>query len=467
MNLVCRTLHAFWMRTGKTSAIVFALIVAGGFFREGADWIGDGWPLIRIGLVFALVATLIRKQWDVGLSLLLAGLAMGWLFPVDWIGLRDAMTFGWFDPAREELRRFAAQAVELTAMVLLINVLGGMLGARDSLKQLIHSLEYLVRDIRRVGAIIPATIGLLPTPGGALLSAPMVAEVGRRVRMDAALKTAYNYWYRHVWEYWWPLYPGMIFILNDEALNLRAARLILAMLPLTAAAFIGGWFFILRRIPRAEPLPRESSGIFPHVKTVVWTLWPIAVVVVALLMAPNRIQAYVFIGALMAVNLALIIQKQLGWREIREIIAKIRIIRLTVLIFAVYVLRGMFIVSEAAVGLPELLMAGRIPISLACFLVPWIIGLLTGYTLAGIVTALPLLMGFILPGGGELRLDLLILAYAGSFTGVLISPSHLCLTLSREYFSADFNHVYRRLAGPYGVVLATLALLAAVIRWMG
>lgn len=468
MNVTPRNRAEYtWARTGKSVVAVLALILAGSFFRHSTVWLGDGWPLARIGLVFALVAALIRKRWDVGLSLLAAALAMGLLFPVDWLGIRDAMTLGLFDPQRHELRRLAPQALELTAMVLLINVLGGMLGARDSLKDLIHSLEYVVRDIRHVGAIIPATIGLLPTPGGALLSAPIVGEVGRHVRMNPDVKTAYNYWFRHIWEYWWPLYPGVIFILNDEELGIGATRFILVMLPLTVAACVGGWFFIARRIPPPEPVRRADSGMSVHLKTLVRTLWPVAVVVAALLIAPNRFQALAFIAALIAVNLALIIQKRLNMREVRDIVGKIRIVRLTGLIFAVYILRAMFMVSEAAVGLPGLLMASRVPIPLVCFLVPWIVGLLTGYTLAGIVTALPLLMGFILPAGQGLRMELLVLAYAGSFTGVLVSPSHLCLTLTREYFAADFTRVYRRLAGPYLVVLAVLALLAAVVAWIG
>lgn len=436
--------------------------------REEMAWLGDWWQLVRLGLVFALVATLIRKQWDVGASLIMAALAMGLLFSVSWSGIADVLTFGAFNPHLHYLHRLALQALELTAMVVLINVLGGLLSARDSLKRLVHSLEYLVRDIRHVGAIIPATIGLLPTPGGALLSAPIVDEVGQRASMDANVKTAFNYWFRHIWEYWWPLYPGVIFILNDEELGVGATQFLLLMLPLTVAACAGGWFLIMRRIPRTAPLRHRETGMLSHLQTTGLTLWPVAAVVTALLVAPGRLQSLVFIAALAAVNLMLAAQKRLAWREIRDIIGKIRIFRLSLLIFAVYILRGMFVISESAAGLPGLLMSGRVPVPLVCFLVPWFVGLLTGYTLAGIVTALPLLMGFIMPGDGqELRMELLILAYAGSFMGVLISPSHLCLTLTREYFGADFNRVYRHLAGPYLVVLACLILLVLGVALIG
>ena len=62
---------------------------------------------------------------------------------------------------------------------------------------------------------IPAVLGTIPMPGGALFSAPFIQQVagdsmsGRDAGIPA-WKMAVNYWFRHVIEYWWPLYPGVI-----------------------------------------------------------------------------------------------------------------------------------------------------------------------------------------------------------------------------------------------------------------
>ncbi len=64
------------------------------------------------------------------------------------------------------------------------------------------------------------------------------------------LKTRTNYWFRHVWEYWWPLYPGVI--LTFDLTGLQIWQLILVQAPVSLLAITGGYLFLLRRIPRDD-----------------------------------------------------------------------------------------------------------------------------------------------------------------------------------------------------------------------
>ena len=65
---------------------------------------------------------------------------------------------------------------------------------------------------------IPAAIGLVPMPGGALFSAPLVGKTVEETDHTPEWKAAVNYWFRHVMEYWWPLYPVVIVTLSIFAL---------------------------------------------------------------------------------------------------------------------------------------------------------------------------------------------------------------------------------------------------------
>ncbi len=47
-------------------------------------------------------------------------------------------------------------------------------------------------------------------PGGAIFSAPMIQEAASGLDVSGRDKVVINYWFRHVWELTWPLYPGMI-----------------------------------------------------------------------------------------------------------------------------------------------------------------------------------------------------------------------------------------------------------------
>ena len=103
---------------------------------------------------------------------------------------------------------------------------------------------------------------------------------------------------------------------------------------------------------------------------------------------------------------------------------------------------------------PTALQALRIPLFLVIFMVPFVIGLLTGYSVAGVSMAFPVLASFL----GSW--NAVLLAYAGAFLGVQLSPVHLCLVLTVEYFKADLAAVYRRL-----IPLVALMCLLAVLLW--
>ncbi len=51
------------------------------------------------------------------------------------------------------------------------------------------------------------------------------------------------------------------------------------------------------------------------------------------------------------------------------------------------------------------------------------------------------------------------LAFSGGFLGVLLSPLHLCLSLTRDYYKAEWGPNYRMLAPS----VAVAALVAAAL----
>ena len=96
-----------------------------------------------------------------------------------------------------------------------------------------------------------------------------------------------------------------------------------------------------------------------------------------------------------------------------------------------------------------------LPPMVVLFVLPFLAGLMTGLTIAYVGITFPILMP--LMGSGSPSLGLLALAFGSGFAGVMLSPVHLCLVLSREYFNADMTQVYRRLWLPSALVLAAVA----------
>ena len=114
----------------------------------------------------------------------------------------------------------------------------------------IERMVGLMRSILRRPAVamaaMPAAIGMIPMPGGALFSAPMVRAATGGTDVPGAQLSAINFWYRHPWEFWWPLYPGVMLALQmaGEQFGITLGVYVAAMLPMSVAMIIGGlWVF--------------------------------------------------------------------------------------------------------------------------------------------------------------------------------------------------------------------------------
>ncbi|MBQ3647919.1 MAG: DUF401 family protein, partial [Spirochaetia bacterium] len=119
---------------------------------------------------------------------------------------------------------------------------------------------------------VAALIGLIPMPGGALFSAPLVDACDTAHKLDSDTKTRINYWFRHMWEYWFPLYAGVIMALQITGLEFY--QMFLANVFMTFVHIFAGYVCILKglEIPGTPP---ESGAKKP-----VWRyLLPIIIII--------------------------------------------------------------------------------------------------------------------------------------------------------------------------------------------
>ena len=149
-------------------------------------------PLLKVALVFIVIIFMARKKIALGITLLTGALLLGILFGLDLLSISRAA----YKASIEK------QTLLLLGVVLLIAIMGNILKLIENFDALVNSLESLIQDNRVVMAIVPAIIGLLPMPG----------EVGKRLGLSKEKKTFFNYWFRHIWEYVFPLYPGIILV---------------------------------------------------------------------------------------------------------------------------------------------------------------------------------------------------------------------------------------------------------------
>ncbi len=379
--------------------------------------------LLKLLSVLILILFLLGRRWNLGWVLLLAAVILGVLFarpPLD-LG-RDLLT-----------AVFSPLTLRLAAVVVLIMLLGELLRETAGLERMAEGLEGLVKDVRIVLALWPAFIGLLPMVGGAMFSAPLVNQIGERLKIDSAHRTFVNYWFRHAWEYVFPLYPS--FLLGAALLGISEHQATAALWPLFVASIVGGVLFGLVGIRReAEQRPLKRNGL----SLLVRGGWPVALVLtltlaihVDLLIAlPAVIILLIRVYRIPLARGAMIAWQRIPWRTV-------------VVIFGAMAFRQTLESTGAVHALSAALTAMHVPLWVLLFAVPFAAGLLTGLGTGAFSIGFPIVVPLLAhnpPTAGEIAW-----VWSGGFLGVMLSPMHLCLALTHDYFHARLGAVYRRL----------------------
>ena len=403
--------------------------------------------LLKLILIFAGIALLLSRKWNLGLVLLLASIAISLLFAY---------------PLPETLHDILLASVDLLTLrlalaVVLIMILSELLRQTASLKGMVEALYALIPNGRIVIAALPALIGLLPMVGGAMFSAPMVDEVGNRLEVDRERKTFINYWFRHIWEPIFPIYPSMV--LGAALLGLTTTQLARTTWPLTAAAVLSGSLFGLLGLPQhsnADPPQMSRVQSLRTLALLARSIWPIALVIILSLTIPVDerltliLSLLVTIALMMAVNhiplrdLVTILRQHIPWKTVG-------------VIFGALIFRRVLENSSAMIAISDALTYLHIPLVAVSFGIPFIAGLLTGFMAAAYSISFPVVLPLVAVDGGTIAPAWAVWLLAGGFMGTMFSPVHLCLALTRVYFKAEWGPIYRLLALSALLVTATAA----------
>lgn len=403
--------------------------------------------MLQLILVFALIVFFLARKWDLSYALLLASILLGLLFGQSITDLTQQGIATLLD----------AETLRLMAAVLLIMVLGELLKAIASMERLVRSLEALIQDSRLVLSVIPAIIGLLPMLGGAMFSAPLVEGIGTSLKLRPEQKTYINYWFRHVWEGVFPLYSGLV--LAGALLSIPLPTLVPAQAPLTLGAITAGVLFGLRQIDQGGK-GREQEGKptnrWRSAGVLALSIWPIVLVI--LLTLVFRIE--LALGLAATILLAGLLNR-LSLRTWGSILRQGLSPRMALLVIGIMLFKRMVEATGAASTIPAAFASLGLPPQIVVFVVPFTVGLSTGMISAAVGISFPLLQPVIV--GNSVHLNYAVFAFAGGFVGMLLSPLHLCLALTKDYFQAQWGPLYRMLVPSVAVVTAIAVLLLFVL----
>jgi len=335
----------------------------------------------------------------------------------------------------------SGSSLTLFTALYLITLLEKTMRHSGSQSRLVSGLMNLSGDPRIPMAALPAIIGLLPSPGGARFSAPLVAEASKGIQLTGEQNAAINYYYRHLWEFFLPLYPASL--LAVEILEVPLGRFILVMLPFTVITVFAG-LFLYRDLPSSQTAA-DTQQDNQAWKQVVEGLSPIAAIMILVLVFDLHI-----LLSLVSVITFMFFYYRIGIKQIGLMLVSALEVRLLYMVFGAIYLREVLVQSGSIEQLLGYFQDMGLSPLLIAIIFPAIIGLLTGVTIAGVSIALPVIVTLATPDN---ILSLGSLAIASNIAGQMLSPMHLCLLMSVEHFSADFTGTYARLILPEALLI--------------
>ncbi len=421
--------------------------------------------IVKLLIVFALILLLIRAKQPLGSAFLAGAVALGLWSQMSI--LRIATSFG--------ATIIHGQTIFLTAIIVLILILSHSLKKFGQMERLLEAFQGLLRNAKLNLVMFPALIGLLPMPGGAIFSAPMVETLGKEYQLKPEIKALINHWFRHVWEYSWPLYPGPLLAASLASVSIW--RLCGLSLPLTLVSIVAGDIFLLHHlvqhksagIPCPERGQRAADPRAAQRTAFLKEMAPILFVIIGALVGNmlvsgirqfSRLQTDIPQEVPLIAALLLSIgwvwhSHRASWPQILEILNNKAILTMIYMIVAIYGFKAILEDSHAIIDVSAFLAEQHIPLVLVIIVLPALVGLISGISLAFVGTTFPIVISLLntLSIEGTAMLPYLVLAFAAGFMGVMMSPLHICLILTREYFRADFGKVYTHLWKPSLVTL--------------
>ena len=134
------------------------------------------------------------------------------------------------------------------------------------------------------------------------------------------------------------------------------------------------------------------------------------------------------------------------------------------LIFGIMAFKGALIDSQAVLQIREEMVRYRIPFLMVVMGMPFISGLITGIAVGFVGATFPLLVPLF---AGLSPLDFLLhasLAYVSGYVGMMLSPVHICLLVTKDYFKASLAASYRHIYKPAVAVMLTWMVVLGLIH---
>ena len=342
---------------------------------------------------------------------------------------------------------------DLIISLYLIMCMEILLRSSGTLANMVNALKKAFSSDKAIIAIMPFFLGVLPSVGGARFSCPIVEESSRQYNASQEDKAAINYWFRHPCELFNPIVPGMIMACSIS--GVAYSEFLKGTFWICIVWLILGWILLiqpLKKIDTAENVEDKAADTSePEAKTslvdVFLAIMPIFITfLLVVFLDLNASIAMIFSTSLLYIIL-LLRKAEISLKDaILGAIDKKMFINIGFILYFVQILEDTGALSDVVAAFQ----AAPLPTPVIIAGITFVVAILTGMSQAYIAIVMPISAA--LSQSGDMLL--LIITMVFGLAGLMLTPIHVCFTVTTDYFNASFFKVLYKIMLMMGIILA-------------
>ncbi len=391
--------------------------------------------MIFFSMIISMVVILflVSKKLNIGYSLMIGATLLALLNRKNITYIAKTILKTFIDPT----------TITLCAIVLLITILGYLMDKYKLLDRMILSLEQILRSAKLTILVAPAIIGTLLVTGGALMSCPVVEQLGKKLDISNDKQAAINLIFRHALYFMFPL--STTIIMASKIGEFDVMDLVKIQFPISIAIYVFGYIFYLKGL-KEENLDKIS--IKEYIISIGHFLFyssPILISLLGVIVLNMPFYISLIMGIIVSILINIFDKKADSKYDLKEnvFLTMYKGIKPTMVI----AILGIMIYKNVVNDLDELyiqlsiLLEKGIPIELLIIIAACAISLSLGSAQPSVAILFPMILP--LAPDYHTKLVYAMFIYTSGFMFYYISPIHLCQVLTIEYFDVKLKDLYK------------------------
>jgi len=351
--------------------------------------------------------------------------------------------------------------IDLVIIMYLIAVFVSLYKVTGFIDRLSKELTILLKKPFIVISFVPAILGLLPVPGGALMSIPVVDKVGDYMGLDKSRKLFLNVWFRHVIFIVYPL--STVLVLTSTLANIDIWVLIVRQAPIALSMIILGYvigLYIEGYRGHLSSLEEKNADKKLLIKVFSPIMSSIAIAVATSQFLDYKFQLPINrLSMVLGVSIGIVLLiffSRIDLKKFIKVLVMKRTIELALIGYGAMMLRGVFTSVDLSCIISYI--PPSIPIQLIAILLPIVFSIVSGVPTSGIALSIPIIQHLTIVSP-----SLASLIYISAFIGYLGSPLHLCYIYTAEYLGLSIIKGYKYMIPASIITLIIAAIILSVL----